>query len=285
MINNKINNLKELPKITDRISFLYLQCGRIEQDDFSVKYITETECVSIPCANINVLLLGPGITITHAAIVSISQCRCLCVWCGEGNSKFYAIGQPMTHSSEHLLLQAEKYCDLEKRTNIARKMYQKRFSPFNVEGQTIEQMRGAEGVRMKQVYKKLSQIYKVPWHGRNYKVNDYEYSDDINKAITYSNQILYAVVQSVIVALGFSPSIGFIYTGNVNSFVYDVADLYKSEISLPVAFITVQKIQSDNTKNLEKELRREMHYVIQKNNLLEHIITDLKDLFIEVNLK
>jgi CRISPR-associated protein Cas1 len=78
-------------------------------------------------------------------------------------------------------------------------------------------------------------------------VSDYESGTEINKALSAANVCLYGLCHSAIVALGLSPGLGFIHTGHERSFVYDIADLYKAEIAIPVAFEMLRKLKSHSS--------------------------------------
>ena len=275
-----IRDLSRLPRVEDSISFVYAEHCVIEQDNFSIMLIDEDGKVPIPIAQISCLLLGPGTSITHAAIKVISECGCLVVWCGENLRKFYAYGAGETRSSTNLQKQVILWC--ESRLDVVRRMYAMRFPKMKTDNLTLKQLRGMEGARVKQTYQFASKMYGVPWRGRVYKINDIDDSDDINRALTLANDLLYAVCESVIVALGYSPALGFIHTGNMRSFVYDIADLYKTQITIPSAFEAV-KI---NSFQLDETVRRCCRKRIKSCNLMKTMPKDIESIFdIETAIK
>lgn len=80
---------------------------------------------------------------------------------------------------------------------------------------------------------------------REYNPDDFENSNVVNKALSAANVALYGVVHSVIVAIGMSPGLGFVHTGHDLSFVYDIADLYKSKITIPIAFDIAKECKAE----------------------------------------
>ena len=82
-------------------------------------------------------------------------------------------------------------------------------------------------------------IRGVPWAGRAYRREQWGSADPINRALSAANSCLYGICHAAIVSAGYSPALGFIHTGKMLSFVYDIADLYKSKLTIPVAFRVV----------------------------------------------
>lgn len=138
----------------------------------------------------------------------------------------------------------------------------------------MQQLRGREGSRVRKIYRHYSKIYDVPWTGREYNPNDFESGTDINKALSAANVCLYGLAQSVVVALGLSPGLGFVHTGHGLSFIYDIADLYKADYSIPISF----KIASENPGNgdIGGLTRRAMRDRFVDGKLMAQIVKDLQ---------
>lgn len=272
--------LKSLPRISDRATFIYVEHAVINRQDGAITVADGKGIVKIPVAIIGILLLGPGTNISHRAVEIIGEMGTSIVWVGENGVKQYASGRPLAHSTKFLEKQAEYVSNTRKRLKIARKMYQMRFPNENVLNDTMQQLRGKEGSRVKKIYKHFSLKYDIEWNGRNYKVDDFSNSDPVNQALSVANVCLYGLVHSVIVALGMSPGLGFVHTGHDKSFVYDIADLYKAKYTIPLAFEVAKNIQpSENVARITRHKIRDLFF---KVNLAEKIVTVLKDLF-EVN--
>lgn len=276
---NKISGAKkaeltELPKISDRVSFIYVERAKINRVDSAITILDYRGTVRLPAAMIGVLLLGPGTDISHRAIELIGDTGTTVIWVGERGVRFYAGGTPLAHSTKFLEKQATLVSNNRTRLDVARKMYEMRFKGEEVSKFTMQQLRGREGARIRKVYRELSKEYKVEWSGREYKVDDYDDGTPVNKALSAANVSLYGVCHSVIAALGMSPGLGFVHTGHDKSFVYDIADLYKAEITIPIAFkIASEANENDDVGTLARLAVRDK---IVDGKLLKRIVDDLQ---------
>lgn len=264
-------DLHSLPKVRDSLSFLYLEKTVIEQEALSIVSIQGESRISIPVAAMTVLMLGPGVSITHAAIKTISDCGCMVVWCGENASKFYAYGQGETRNAENLLFQARACMDPDLHMQVVYRMYARRFPDMDTTGMTLQQVRGLEGIRVREAYKLASKTTGVKWSKRDYKNDDWNNADPVNMALSYANTLLYSVCQAAIMSLGYSPGLGFIHTGKMLSFVYDVADLYKAVTTIPAAFEAV----AVNPRDLTKQVRRCFRNKLHSQRVLQRIAGDI----------
>lgn len=265
--------LKENSSIKDRLEYLYVEHAIIDQKDSSVEILRGSSSIPVPIASIACLILGPGVSITHAAIVAISDSGCLLVWSGERMRTMYATGLQENRNSRNILRQATYWADPDKHLLVVRRLYQKRFPDKDMTNLSIQQMQGAEGIRVKNIYVKYAKEYGVPWTERKYNRDDWEGQEDIQKALTIGNKLLYHVCHAAIMALGFSPVIGFIHTGIMRSFVYDIADLYKAEVVIPLAFWSIS--QGSKPEDMRDNVRGKM----QEIQLLKRLERDLGTLF------
>jgi CRISP-associated protein Cas1 len=228
---------ENLPQVKDRYPFLYLEHGRLEIDDSSVKWIdSDRNVVRIPCATIHALLLGPGVSITHEAVKTLAASNCTVCWVGEDSLLFYALGQTPNADTRNFRRQMLLAVDERKCESVARRMFARRFPEANLNHKTIAEMRGMEGYRVRSLYDELAQKYGVGWKGRSYVPGKFEVSDITNQYLTAANAALYGLVSAAIHSMGYSPHIGFIHTGCPLPFVYDIADLYKEHLCIDLAF-------------------------------------------------
>ena len=272
-----MKNLQELPKLSDSISYLYIEHAVIEQNDFSIIAIRQDGKIPIPVSSVTCLLLGPGTSITHAAVRALCDNGCMTVWCGENGGRFYASGIGETRSSKNLLVQARCCMDEKKHMEVVRKMYEIRFPGIPTKGLTLQQIRGMEGIRVRKIYEQMSRSTGVTWKKRIYKADNWEETDEINQALSEANAMLYSLCHAAIVSLGYSPGLGFVHTGKQLSFVYDIADLYKTETSIPAAFEAVQKGGEDISHHLRILFRK----YFANARILSRISEDLSVLFAE----
>lgn len=270
----RIRDLHILPKLRDGLSYLYLEHGRVEQAQKAVEFIDQNGRVHIPAASLAVLMLGPGTAITHGAIKTLADNGCLINWCGEQGVRFYAQGTGETRKGYHLIRQAALASDPVKRMEVVRRMYQFRFNVDLESGLTIEQVRGMEGARVRRAYTQASHTYDVPWFGRRYDRQSWGSGDAINRALSSANACLNGLCHAAIVSAGYTPGLGFIHTGKQLSFVYDIADLYKTSMTIPLAF----QIVSDSPSHVETRTRHACRDFFHSKRLLSRILEDINAL-------
>lgn len=226
-----------LPQIKDRYPFIYLERGRLEIDDSSVKWLdSEGQVIRLPVATLNCILLGPGTSVTHDAVRTSVAANCALCWVGEDSLLFYAAGFTPTADTRNLQRQLEKAADRDKALQVARKMFQRRFPDAELEGKSLKEMMGMEGSRVRALYQQKADAYGIRWRGRQFTPDRFELSDITNQVLTSCNAALYGILCSAVHSLGYSPHIGFIHSGSPLPFIYDLADLYKAELSIDLAF-------------------------------------------------
>lgn len=269
-----MRDLHELPKLRDSMSYLYIEHAVINQKHKAVEAVDKDGRTMIPAASLSVLLLGPGTSITHAAIRALADNGCLIVWVGEDGMRCYAEGMGETRKAYHLLHQIELACDPERRTQVVLNMYRKRFDDQLDPDLSLPQIRGYEGVRVREAYARASREYGVPWQGRNYDRVNWYGSDPANRALSAANALLNGICHAAIVAGGYSPAVGFIHTGKKLSFVYDIADLYKVPITIPLAF----RVVAESIYDLDKRIRSACREAFREHRLLDRILPDIDDI-------
>ncbi|WP_218080943.1 type I-E CRISPR-associated endonuclease Cas1e [Anthocerotibacter panamensis] len=266
-----LKSLRILPKVRDSWSFLYIDHCRVEQEAKAIAIYDQKGKTPVPCATLNLLMLGPGTSITHAAIRALAENGCMVAWTGEAGVRMYAHGLGETRDSRRLLKQAYLCAHDSLRLMVVRKMYEIRFSEPLEASLTLQQIRGKEGVRVRDAYARASKESGVPWTGRVYKQEDWGAADPINRALSAANSCLYGVCHAAIVAAGYSPALGFVHTGKMLSFVYDVADLYKVEMTIPIAF----KIVAESPQDLESRVRHACRDAFHEHRLLARVVEDI----------
>lgn len=266
--------LADLVRADERISFLYFERCIVNQAENAITITDDEGTIRIPVATLGVLMLGPGTTISHKAMASIGENGASVVWVGERGVRMYASGRPLTHSSRLLIRQAKLVSNTRTRLAVARRMYQMRFPEEDVSSLTMQQLRGREGARIRRVYRHWSKETGVDWKRREFDPEDYDAGSEINKALSAAHFCLYGVAHAVIVALGCSPGLGFVHTGHERSFVYDVADLYKAELSIPVAFETAAACPDDVGSATRKNMRDALYDL----SIMKRMVADITGL-------
>jgi CRISPR-associated protein Cas1 len=269
--------LPDLARAEDRLSFLYLERSIIHRDSNAVTATDDRGVLHIPAASIGVLLLGPGTSITHQAITLLADHGATTVWVGERGVRYYAHGRSLAASSRLLIAQAAAVSHRDRRLAVARNMYSMRFPGEETNNLTMQQLRGKEGARVRRTYREHAERTGVAWNRRDYDREDFASGDPINQALSAAHTCLYGVVHAVIVALGAAPGLGFVHTGHHRAFVYDIADLYKAEITIPVAFDVVANGSTDISTDTRRLLRDRIH----DGAILARCVRDIRTLLLQ----
>jgi CRISPR-associated protein Cas1 len=265
--------LKPIP-IKDRISVAHVEKGNIDVLDGAFVVVDKNGVrTHIPVGGLVCIMLEPGTRVSHAAVTLASRVGCLLVWVGDGGVRLYASGQPGGARADRLLYQAKLALDDEARLKVVRKMYEMRFKEKPPEKRSIEQLRGIEAVRVRKMYELFSRQYGVNWICRNYDYDEWESGDVPNRCLSSATACLYGVTEAAILAAGYAPAVGFIHTGKPQSFVYDIADLFKFETVVPMAF----RIASKNPKDPEREVRIACRDTFRQSRLLHRIIPAIEE--------
>lgn len=264
--------VQELARAQDRLSFVYLERCLVHRDANAITAADEKGIVHIPAAMIGALLLGPGTNMSHQAMMLLADSGATTVWVGEKGVRYYAHGRPLARTTKLLDLQAAAVSNRDQRLAVARRMYEIRFPDDVTDGLNMQQLRGHEGARVRQAYRDAANKYGIEWDKRSYNPQDFDASNDANQALTAATACLYGVVQAVTVALGLAPGLGFVHVGKDRSFVYDIADLYKTEIAVPVAFEVVSRKE---VEDIPAETRRAMRDAMFEAKLLTRCVRDI----------
>ncbi|WP_214109299.1 type I-E CRISPR-associated endonuclease Cas1e [Acrocarpospora catenulata] len=264
-----------LPRIADSLSFLYLETVRIVQDDTGVCAQVDSprgvERVYLPTASLSCALLGPGTSITQPALATFARHGTTLVCVGAGGVRSYAGILPAQLTTDWLEHQARAWADEGERLRVAVRMYEHRFGPASVPaGTSLAQLRGLEGQRVKALYRLLATKHGIARFRRNYDPAAWDDQDPVNLALSASNAALYGVVHAAICALGCSPALGFIHAGTQTSFVYDIADLYKAKVTIPLAFSLAGSTQP------EREARVRLREEFRLIKLMPTIVSDIQ---------
>ncbi len=281
MTNRKIPGMRpaELPDLVraeDRMSFVYLERCIVHRADNAITAQDERGIIHIPTASLGALMLGPGTRVTHQAMCLLADSGSTAVWVGERGVRYYAHGRSLANSSRLLVAQAAAVSNQSARLRVAREMYAMRFVGEDVSGLTMQQLRGREGARVRRIYRQASEDSGVQWDRREYDPADFEGGSPVNQALTAAHSCLYGIVHAVIVALGCTPGLGFVHTGHGRSFVFDIADLYKAEVTIPIAFM----IAAREPEDVPGETRRAVRDAVQDGKILSRCARDIRRLLL-----
>jgi CRISP-associated protein Cas1 len=253
----------------DRVSMIFIQYGEVDVLDGAFVVIDKNGVrTHIPLGSVACIMLEPGTRVSHAAVHLASAAGTLLVWVGEAGVRLYASGQPGGARADRLLYQARLALDDDLRLKVVRKMYEIRFGEPFPERRSVEQLRGIEGARVRETYKLLGRQFGVQWQSRNYDRQQWDAADIPNRCLSAATSCLYGITEAAVLAAGYAPAVGFIHTGKPLSFVYDIADLFKFETVVPLAF----KIAAKHPPQPEREVRLGCRDIFRSTRLLARII-------------
>jgi CRISPR-associated protein Cas1 len=269
---------RHLTRVGDRLSFVYLERCTVHREANAITATDADGTTHIPSATIGTLLLGPGTRVTHQAMSVLGDTGAAVAWVGEHSVRYYAAGRALTRSSALAEAQADQWANVRSRLAVARAMYRLRFPDEDPAGLTRRELLGREGNRVKVCYRTQAARTGVTWRGRRYVPGDMAAADAVNQAITAAAQCMYGIAHAVVAALGCSPALGFVHSGHELSFVLDIADLYKTEIGIPLAFDMAAEGEEDIASRTRRALRDRIH----ETSLLDRCVDDIKSLLLPV---
>jgi CRISPR-associated protein Cas1 len=267
---------RQLTRTAERTSFIYLERCTVHRDANAITAQDAEGTTHIPSATINTLLLGPGTRITHQAMSVLGETGAAVCWVGEQGVRYYASGRALSRSSALAEAQARQWASARSRLAVARAMYRMRFPDEDPAGLTRHELLGREGRRVKDCYRAEASRTGVPWRGRRYTPGDFASGDAVNQAITAAAQCMYGIAHAVVTSLGCSPALGFVHSGHELSFVLDIADLYKTEIGIPLAF----DVAAQGEEDVGSRTRRALRDRINATSLLSRCVDDIKQLLL-----
>ncbi|GAA2348973.1 type I-E CRISPR-associated endonuclease Cas1e [Streptomyces violaceusniger] len=267
---------RHLTRTGERLSFVYLERCLVHRDANAITAEDADGTTHIPSATIGTLLLGPGTRITHQAMSVLGETGAAVAWVGEHGVRYYAGGRALTRSAALAEAQAAKWANPRTRLAVARAMYRLRFPDEDPAGLTRQELLGREGRRVKDCYREHAARTGVPWRGRRYTPGDFTSGDAVNQSVTAAAQCMYGIAHAVVASLACIPALGFVHSGHELSFVLDIADLYKTEIGIPVAF----DVAAEDDQDVGARTRRALRDRINQTSLLDRCVDDIKALLL-----
>jgi len=268
--------------IKDRASILFVEKGRLDVLDGAFVVVDRNGVrTHIPVGGLACLMLEPGARVSHSAVALAARVGCLLVWVGEAGVRLYSAGQPGGARADRLLHQARLALDPDARLRVVRKMYDMRFGEPAPQRRSVEQLRGIEGARVKRLYELLARRHGVVWKGRRYDPRDWDASDLPNRCLSQATACLYGLAEAAILAAGYAPAIGFLHTGKAQSFVFDVADVFKFETVAPIAFQVAgdaHRGKQPAARDPVGEVRRGCRDSFRKTGLLSRLIPCIEEM-------
>ena len=267
----------------DRHGLIWLARGKLSVESGTLHFTAAKSAeldsgeYAIPYQSVSIILLGPGSTVSHDALRLLARHGTLLAAVGEGGVKFYT-APPMGQGHSDIARQhARLWADETSRLDMARRMYAFRFGCV-LPHRDISVLRGIEGGRMKKTYQLLADEHGVPWKGRRYNRQNPNGADIPNQAINHAATFVEAAADVAVAVVGALPPLGFIHEDSSNAFTLDIADLYRAEVTLPIAFNVAKQALENPELPLERTLRREAARQFKKQKLIAKMIDRTKEL-------
>ena len=267
----------------DRHGLIWLSRGKLFVEDGTLRFMcTKSDDLdagdyAIPYQNVSLILLGPGSTVSHDVLRVLARHGTLLAAVGEGGTKFYT-APPMGQGHSNVArAQARLWANADERQSMARRMYAFRFGKI-LPHRDITVLRGIEGARMKETYKLAADRFHIPWEGRRYDRSKPNATDIPNQAINHAATFVECAADIAVAAVGALPPLGFIHEDSSNAFTLDIADLFRVEVTIPLAFKVARKALDDSGLIVERALRREAAMEFRRSKLISTMIDRIKDL-------
>ncbi len=267
----------------DRHGLLWLSRGNLYVDDGTLHFLAAKSDLfkpgvyAIPYQSVSMILMGPGTTVSHDALRILARHGTLLAAIGEGGIRFYTAPPMGQGHSDVARSHARLWADEEIRLGVARRMYAFRFGRV-LPHRDITVLRGIEGGRVKSMYKTHAEKYGIPWRGRRYDRQNPGANDIPNQALNHAATFVESAADIAVAAVGALPPLGFIHEDSSNAFTLDIADLWRDEFTVPLAFSVARKVLDDPEKLLEREIRFTAAAWFRKRKLIPAMIDRIKEL-------
>ncbi|MEO0792725.1 MAG: type I-E CRISPR-associated endonuclease Cas1e [Pseudomonadota bacterium] len=267
----------------DRHGCVFLDRGRLEVEDGCLRFVCagggalDAGDYQLPHQSVSIIFLGPGSSVTHDALRVLSAHGCALAAIGQGGVRFYTAPPLLPDTSTLARRQVTLWADPKQRIAVARQMYTVRFGE-EVKARTIEMLRGMEGSRLKRLYELTAQRFGIPWKGRRYDRANPNATDIANQAINHAASAVEAAAAIAVASTATIPQIGFVHEDSGQSFILDVADLVRHDVTLPVAFGAAKHVLLGKDDNLERTVRRRAAETFNRDRVVSNLIEHIKDL-------
>lgn len=233
---------------------------------------------AIPFQSISMILLGPGSTVSHDALRLLARHGTALAAVGEDGVRCYTAPPLMPDRSELARRQVRAWANTDTRLHVARRMYAWRLGEV-VPHRSIAALRGIEGARMKQSYRLTAMRIGIEWRGRRYDRARPTANDLPNQALNHASSAVEAAAAIAVTATATIPQLGFIHEDPGQSFVLDIADLYRDIVTIPCAFRAAKRVSEHPKENIERVTRRLTGQALVSEAVIPAMIDRIKSLF------
>lgn len=270
---------------SDRHGLILLDRGALTVEDGCLRFVSagggavERGEYTIPHQSISLVLLGPGSTVSHDALRLLARHGAGLAAVGADGVRLYTAPPLMPDFSDLARRQTTLWADERRgRLHVARRMYAWRLGEV-LPHRDIAVLRGIEGARVKALYASLAERHGIRWRGRHYDRADPGAADIANQAINHAASAVEGAAAIAVTATATIPQLGFIHENSGQSFVLDIADLFRDTITIPAAFKAAAAAKSSPEANIERLTRRTTGEILRRQGVISAMIDRIKDLF------
>ena len=270
----------------DRAGLLYLARGSLTAREGTLAFLQgaggdlEPGDYAIPMQGISMVLIGPGTTVSHDALRLLAYARTALAAVGENGVRLYTAPPVIPDRSGLARTQARIWADPDRRIGVARRMYAWRLGKI-LPHKNLNVLRGIEGARMKESYRLHAERIGVTWHGRRYDRANPNAADLPNQALNHAASATEGAAAIAVSATATIPQLGFIHEDPGQSFVLDIADLFRDTITIPCAFAAARQASMSPSEGVERLTRKQIGKRLAKDGVIPSMIAKIKSLFEE----
>lgn len=263
----------------DRHGLLWLDRGRLEVEDGCLRFITAGGALApgdyqIPHQSVSIILLGPGSSVTHDALRLLAHHGAALAAVGEDGVRIYTAPPTMPDTSALARHQMAKWAKPQSRLAVARRMYAIRLGEV-LPSKDIEVLRGIEGSRVKEIYRVMAERHGIEWKGRRYDRANPDAGDLPNQALNHAATAVRSAAVIAVTATATIPQLGFIHEDSGQAFALDVADLFRDDITLAIAFVAAREAM-DGKETVDRLVRRRASRVFAEKKVIPGMIDRIK---------
>ena len=278
----------------DRAGLLWLSRGALTARDGTLSFERGPQSMendplepghyAIPFQGVSMILLGPGSTVSHDALRLLARHGTALAAVGEDGVRCYTAPPLIADRSGLARQQARAWADTNARLHVARRMYAWRLGEV-LPHRDIAVLRGIEGARMKEAYRLMAMQIGIEWRGRRYDRSRPMATDPPNQALNHASSAVEAAAAIAVSATSTVPQLGFIHEDAGQSFVLDIADLFRDSLTIPTAFRAAKKAMREASgEHIERVTRRETGHALSRERTIPKMIERIKELFKDPSL-
>ncbi len=263
----------------DRHGLIWLERGELCVIDGCLNFVAGKDSLTphilqVPHQSVSMILLGPGSSVTHDALRLLARHGTLMAAVGQDGVRCYTAPPLLPDRSDIARRQAELWGNPRRRVSVARHMYALRLGEI-LPHRDLDTLRGIEGARVKATYRLMAQRYGIPWNGRHYDRSNPNATDTPNQAINHAATAVQGAAAIAVQAVAAIPQLGFIHEDSGQSFVLDIADLFRDTVTLQIAFTAAKKVDIDSN-TVDRLVRREAATQFRKQAVIPAMIDSIK---------